>query len=347
MLEIKNIHKSYEGKPLLNVVNFTVQSAETVCLLGSSGSGKSTLLRIIAGLEQAEDGTVLWQGQDITNVPVHLRHFGLMFQDYALFPHRSVIENVAFGLRMAGLSHPEIHTRSLEALEMVNMSSFAGRRVTELSGGEQQRVALARSLAPRPRLLMLDEPLGALDRSLREELLEELRRLLKATGIPAIYVTHDQDEAFAIAGRLLLLHEGRIEQEGSPDAVYRQPVSLWAARFLGLTNLLPGVVRRMEPFVVDTPCGEFRPTGRSTSGLKVGDAITLLIQPASARLDTSQSEVNQISGTVQDCLFFGDGYRLHLNLPGDIRFTFHVNSQLPFNSKIFFTIPAKELIWLK
>ncbi len=347
MLEIRNIHKSYEGKPLLNGVSFSVHSGETVCLLGPSGSGKSTLLRIIAGLDPAEAGSIVWQGQDVTNLPVHQRHFGLMFQDYALFPHRSVVENVAFGLRMAGLPRTDIHTRSLEALEMVNMAAFANRRVTDLSGGEQQRVALARSLAPRPRLLMLDEPLGALDRSLREELLEELRRLLQNTGIPAIYVTHDQDEAFAIAGRLLLLHNGQIEQEGTPDAVYRQPVSLWAARFLGLTNLLPAVVRSVKPFVVETPCGEFRPAGRDASGLTAGENISLLIPPVNAFRDTANSKTNQITGTVKDCLFFGDGYRLHVVVPGEIRFTFHTTTQFPINSQVAFNIPPQEIIWLK
>jgi ABC-type Fe3+/spermidine/putrescine transport system ATPase subunit len=347
VLEIRNIHKSYEGKPLLNGVSFTVHSGETLCLLGPSGSGKSTLLRIIAGLEPTEAGSVLWQGQDVTGLPVHQRHFGLMFQDYALFPHRSVIENVSFGLRMDGLPRSDIHTRSLEALEMVNMTNFANRRVTDLSGGEQQRVALARSLAPRPRLLMLDEPLGALDRSLREELLEELRRLLQNTGIPAIYVTHDQDEAFAIAGRLLLLHDGHIEQEGTPDAVYHQPVSVWAARFLGLTNLIPGVVRSVQPFIVDTACGEFRPAGRDVSGLTAGENISLLIPPAGSRSAAASAKTNQIAGTVQDCLFFGDGYRLYVIVPGNIRLTFHTPGQFLKNSQVSFYIPPQEIIWLK
>ncbi len=193
MLTVENIYKTYEDQPLLKGVSFTVGAHESVCLLGASGSGKSTLLRIIAGLESAESGRILWQSQDLKPVPVHRRQFGLMFQDYALFPHRTVAENVAFGLRMQNLPRPEITNRVAEALDQVNLGSFSGRRVTDLSGGEQQRVALARALAPRPRLLMLDEPLGALDRALREQVMEGLRRLLHATGIPAVYVTHDQD----------------------------------------------------------------------------------------------------------------------------------------------------------
>jgi len=199
MLTLKNIHKSYEGKPLLKGISLEVAQGETVCLLGPSGSGKSTLLRIISGLENAEAGDVFWKGKDFSAVPPHLRNFGLIFQDYALFPHLSVFENVAFGLKMKKLGKEEIRQRVDEALKQVDLLGFESRRVTDLSGGEQQRVALARALAPRPRLLLFDEPLGALDRKLREYLLAELRGILQDTQVPAIYVTHDQEEAFTIA----------------------------------------------------------------------------------------------------------------------------------------------------
>jgi ABC-type Fe3+/spermidine/putrescine transport system ATPase subunit len=241
MLTVKDISKSYEGKPLLVNLSMTVDAGETVCLLGASGSGKSTLLRIIAGLETPETGSVLWDGADLVSIPPHERDFGLVFQDYALFPHLSVAENIAFGLRMRKLAQAEIRERVGEALEMVNLAGFEARRVTDLSGGEQQRVALARSLATRPRLLMLDEPLGALDRSLKEGLLNELRAILQQTGIPAIYVTHDQEEAFAIADRILLLHNGSLVREGTPLEVWRNPGSAWAARFMGIGNLVEGV----------------------------------------------------------------------------------------------------------
>ena len=178
MLTVKNIKMSYEGEHLLRDVSFTVNPEEVVCLLGASGSGKSTLLRIIAGLVDPEDGDVLWDGKSLTGVPTHERRFGLMFQDYALFPHRNVAENIAFGLRMQNQSKQDVQKRVLEALKTIDMPGFANRKVTELSGGEQQRVALARALAPQPRLLMLDEPLGALDRNLREQLSHELRRIL-------------------------------------------------------------------------------------------------------------------------------------------------------------------------
>jgi spermidine/putrescine transport system ATP-binding protein len=184
MLELINIHKSYEGHPLLGGISFSLAAAETVCLLGPSGSGKSTLLRIIAGLEVPEQGQVRWAGADLASIPAYLRGFGLVFQDYALFPHLNVAENVAFGLRMQNLVGTERKLRVDNILKKMNLDRFRDRQVTDLSGGEQQRVALARALAPQPRLLMLDEPLGALDRSLREQLMEELRHILRASGVP-------------------------------------------------------------------------------------------------------------------------------------------------------------------
>src|SRR5512144_505172 len=231
MLEVRDIHKTYEAQPLLEGVSFTVSPAETVCLLGPSGSGKSTLLRIIAGLEAPESGQVIWDGKDLASTPAHLRDFGLVFQDYALFPHLTVAENVAFGLKMRALPRDQIASRVNETLEIVNLQPLASRQVTDLSGGEQQRVALARALAPRPRLLMFDEPLGALDRTLREDLLKELRTILRQTNIPAIYVTHDQEEAFALADRVLILHDGFILREGTPADVWANPETAFVAKF--------------------------------------------------------------------------------------------------------------------
>jgi len=323
MLTVRDIWKSYEGQPLLQGVSFEVRPGETVCLLGPSGSGKSTLLRIIAGLEPAERGQVLWEGEDLANVPVHQRRFGLMFQDYALFPHRSVAENVAFGLRMQGLPREEIARRVEEALARVNLSGFAHRRVTDLSGGEQQRVALARALAPRPRLLMLDEPLGALDRTLREQLSEFLRALLHQSGIPAIYVTHDQEEAFAIADRLILLYQGRVAQTGTPAEVYARPASVWVARFLGLSNLLPGVVRALHPLRLSTDLGEWI-AAASSQPLQPGQRVNLLIRPnAVTSWMAEKNGPNCLTGQVEDMTFRGEGYRLSLRCSPHYVFTFY------------------------
>lgn len=255
MLSLKSIRKQYEGHWLLDNIDLDVVQGEILGLLGASGSGKSTLLRVIAGLETAEAGQILWNGQDITQLEPHKRGFGLMFQDYALFPHRTVAQNIAFGLRMQSLGKPEIDEHVRKALETIRMSSFADRPVTELSGGEQQRVALARALAPDPNLLMLDEPLGALDHALRVELMHELRSVLSTSGKPAIYVTHDREEAFAIADRLAVLHNGFILQTGTPQELYDHPANAWLAGFLALGNLLPARVDPSNPQNITTALG--------------------------------------------------------------------------------------------
>jgi spermidine/putrescine transport system ATP-binding protein len=308
MLAINNIWKTYEDQPFLRGISFAVNANETVCLLAASGSGKSTLLRIIAGLEPPEQGTVCWEGRDLACVPAHLRNFGLVFQDYALFPHLSVFENISFGLKMQNLPQPEIGQRVREAMAQVNLSGFERRRVTELSGGEQQRVALARALVPRPCLLMFDEPLGALDRSLKDDLLDELRRILHESGIPAIYVTHDQSEAFAVADRLLLLHEGQIVQSGPPDEVSEHPVSAWGAHFLGLGNLVEGQVKAAtgKGWLVATEVGEFFVECGHTH--RVGEKVNLLVR----RHHVRQAADGGLRGVVADVVFQPNGFKVTL-----------------------------------
>jgi len=317
MLEVHHIFKTYEGKPLLNHISFQVDTGETICLLGASGSGKSTLLRIIAGLEDADSGSIAFDGQDLTSIPAHLRDFGLVFQDYALFPHLNVSENVAFGLKMRRLPQNEITERIVSSLEMVNLGGFGNRGVTDLSGGEQQRVALARALATRPRLLMFDEPLGALDRTLREDLHKELRSILHQTNIPAIYVTHDQEEAFAIADRVLILHRGEIVRDGTPAEVWADPKSAFVARFLGLGTVFEGEVRgklvlsnvegtKEERWEVESNFGVL--TVRSEHEHKVGEKVHLLARPLSFDEGT-----NIVQGTVADAVFQQDRFKVTLD----------------------------------
>ena len=310
MLEVHHFFKTYEGKPLLNDISFAVDTGETVCLLGASGSGKSTLLRIIAGLEEADSGFVSFDGQDLTSIPAHRRDFGLVFQDYALFPHLNVSENVAFGLKMRRLPHDEIAERVVSSLELVNLSGFEKRQVTDLSGGEQQRVALARALATRPRLLMFDEPLGALDRTLREDLLNELRSILHHTNIPAIYVTHDQEEAFTIADRVLILHDSEIVREGTPVAVWADPRSAFVARFLGLGNVLQGEVKgkgKEGEWEVETGFGGF--TVRCEHKHQMGEKIHLLARPLAA---LAKRGPNIIHGVVADVIFQQERFKVTL-----------------------------------
>jgi ABC-type Fe3+/spermidine/putrescine transport system ATPase subunit len=258
LLEVQNIVQRYGQDIVLRDISFAVERGEIVCLLGPSGCGKSTLLRVIAGLEHNYTGTVRFDGQPIDRVPPHARGFGFMFQDWALFPHRDVQQNIAFGLRMQRLPRPSIERRAMEMMTLVGLPQhYAKRTIFELSGGERQRVALARSLAPQPRLLMLDEPLGALDRTLRDRLTGELRTIIKQVGLTSIYVTHDQAESFVVADRLLVMNQGRIVQAGTPATVYRHPASDFVARFLGFNNLLPG--RHIETcdstLVLETPLG--------------------------------------------------------------------------------------------
>lgn len=297
-LSLIDLHKSYGALRALDGVTFEVGEGEVLAVLGPSGSGKSTLLAVIAGLERPERGEIRWKGESLAGVPPHRRGFGLMFQDYALFPHMNVGQNVAFGLRMSGLPEPAIRERVTEMLALVGLPDFEARQVSTLSGGEQQRVALARSLAPQPRLLMLDEPLASVDRTLRERLTGELRRLLKNLGQTALYVTHDQEEAFALADRVVLLRAGKVEQVGAPQDLYRHPASLFVARFLGLTNLLAGEIRRAG--------------GRSVLHTAIGDLAveaggegrpTVLIRPEAAQLD-GRGEF-RFSGEVLETSFRG------------------------------------------
>lgn len=334
MLTVNDIWKNYEEAPLLRGVSFQVGAGETICLLGPSGSGKTTVLRIVAGLERAERGNVAWNGEDISAIPPHRRNFGLVFQDYALFPHLTVAENVAFGLRMQNLPRAEIRRRTMEALAQVNLMGFERRSVADLSGGEQQRVALARALAPRPRLLMFDEPLGALDRALRAELLNELRRVLRESCIPAIYVTHDQEEAFAIADRVLLLHEGRIVREGAPAEVWNAPGSVWVARFLGAGNIVSGeVVVAGETFQVATAVGSFLVACPRRH--EVGARVDLLIRPEGARVTRN----GVLRSIVRDVLFQQERFRIAL----DNGLYFYVNEPCPVGQEICLEIPARAV----
>ena len=346
-ISLKEIKKKYEGTPLLNGISFDVNSGEVLCLLGRSGSGKSTLLRIIAGIENADSGAVLWDGENMSNTPTHLRHFGLMFQDYALFPHRNVAENVAFGLQMQGVSKEEIEKRVKAALVQVNMNRFAERRVTELSGGEQQRVALARALAPEPRLLMLDEPLAALDRALRQQLQQELREVLQHSGIPAIYVTHDQEEALSLGDRMALLNDGKIEQIGEPEALYRWPRNRWVAQFLGMQNFIDGIVSSVSPLQVQTAAGLLQASTLADATFAVGEKVLLVITPAADFTTPSLNQANGIKGTCSNCLFKGENYLVNITFQSNLHFSYLSNHAVNKGAGVNLWLPVENVVCLK
>ncbi|MGZ4691183.1 MAG: ABC transporter ATP-binding protein [Acidimicrobiia bacterium] len=292
MLELERLRVQYGDTVALDTVDLTVADREVVCVLGPSGSGKSTLLRATAGLERPIVGRVRWDGEDITNVPPHRRQFGLMFQDHALFPHRDVLGNVAFGLRMQRMAGTTVEDGARAALARVGLAGFEHRRVRELSGGEQQRVALARALAPDPRLLMLDEPLGSLDRELRERLAAELRALFISLEVTALFVTHDQDEAFALADRVVIMRAGTIEQVGAPQEVWRRPATEFAARFLGFANIVDATID------ADGVHSAWGVLPRSIASGCSNGAVRLAARPDGLRIDTGGSVRGRVTGAI-------------------------------------------------
>lgn len=314
MLELRHITRSFDDLPAVDDISLEVGRGELVCLLGPSGCGKTTLLHIIAGLDDRFKGQVLFEGENIKDVAIHHRDFGLMFQDFALFPHMTVAENILFGLKMGKMDLSKREERLGDVLRLVGLLGYEARDVTQLSGGEKQRVALARSLAPRPRLLMLDEPLGSLDAVLRKRLVIELREIIKRVGLTSIYVTHDQEEAFAIADRVVIMNTGRIEQIGSPETVYWHPRSAFVAQFLGLENIVP-VQERTSSHVI-TPVGEF---------LCEYDVDHVLIHPAG--LHVSECEENgTIQAIVKERIFNGESYILRVHTEYDVNLRLRVSS---------------------
>ena len=306
--------KRYDAVAALDGVTMTFSDGEFFGLLGPSGSGKTTLLRAIAGFVTLDRGQVLIDGQDVGGVPVHARNIGMMFQNYALFPHMSVAENVAFGLEVRGRPREEVAQSVKEALAMVRLGGLEQRKPKQLSGGQQQRVALARALVTRPKVLLLDEPLGALDKHLRQEMQVELRRIQRQVGITTIFVTHDQEEALTLSDRIAIFDSGRIIQEGAPMTVYERPVTRFAAGFLGEANFLQGRVTAIETsglarIALDLG-GEV--SCRLSSG-QVGQTVLLALRPEKITLATGgQSGVNALRGKVLDVVFSGNSttYRI-------------------------------------
>ena len=319
MLEADGLSKSFGGVAAVRRATLSAERGELVCLLGPSGCGKSTLLRLIAGLEQPDEGSVAFDGEDMDGVPPQRRGFGLMFQELALFPHMDVFGNVAFGLRMRGEPGGAVERRVAELLELVGLREHGRRKVHELSGGERQRVALARALAPAPRLLMLDEPLGALDRALRDALQVQVRAVLKEVGVTSVYVTHDRDEAFAMGDRLAFMNAGAIVRSGTPQDVYGDPRDELVARSLGFKNILTGTVRRTgEVMEVECAVGLVTARARSRAAPAVGDEVSLVIDERAVEVSSGDLPSGQtgLRGRCVERVFRGGEYELRLRVGG-------------------------------
>mgnify|MGYP000542486070 CR=1 FL=1 len=318
-VEIKDLVKTFGETRAVDHITLTIEPGELFFLLGPSGCGKTTLLRCIAGFHQPESGSIHMGDQDVTRLPPHQRDTGMVFQSYALWPHMTVAQNVAFGLEMRKVGKAETAKRVKEALAMVKMTDRADYKPNQLSGGQQQRVALARALVIHPKCLLLDEPLSNLDAKLRLEMRTEIRRICKEAGLTAIYVTHDQKEALSVADRLAVLNGGVIEQCGTPQDVYLKPKTVFAAGFIGETNFMNGTVKKIsgERMIISTPEAEWE----SIHGLaqfKEGDEVTLSLRPETLHLgDASPGQPNVVGGVVHDTVYLGEVAQHQIRIGGD------------------------------
>ena len=330
LLEVVDINKDYDGVFRLDRINLRLDAGNLLCLLGPSGCGKTSLLRIIAGLEKTDSGTVTFDGRDLSRIAPHRRGFGMMFQDFSLFPHKNVFDNIAFALQLKNQSRERIIRRVKEMLHLVGLEGFEKRDVSRLSGGESQRVALARSLASQPQLLMLDEPLGSLDRVLRERLMVDLYRIIKQVGVTTIYVTHDHAEAFTMADEVAVMNEGTVVQTDRPEALYRQSANEFVARFLGFNNLVKGVVA--DSGGIESAFGMLYPQNISAPH---GTRVTVLMRPEGARIiDADHAAVSGetvIKGTISQRTFKGGHFNLSVQTdPGmELSFDFTLDALPP------------------
>ncbi len=316
-VDVEGLTVRYGPATALDRLDLHIAAGEMFVLLGGSGSGKTTLLRALGGFIQPSAGRIVLGGQDITALPPHRRPVNTTFQSYALFPHMNVADNVGFGLRRQGVPRAEIATRVAALLDLVRLGDFAGRRPDALSGGQRQRVALARALAPRPRLLLLDEPMSALDRGLREQTRQELLRVQRETGTTFVLVTHDQDEALAMATRIGLLHAGRLAQVGTPADIYERPASRYVAAFMGAANILPARVVQAGPAAVLDLDGIGPAQAAGPAPCAVGSVVHVALRPERLRIAAGAATgMNSAAGVVSDSAYRGGAVDHQVRLAG-------------------------------
>ena len=309
LIELKNICKAFDGEQILSNVNLYINDHEFITFLGPSGCGKTTTLRIIGGFEDPDEGEVCFDGKVINDVPAHKRNVNTVFQRYALFPHLNVYDNIAFGLRIKKVKEQEISERVAEMLELVNLRGFEKRNVSLLSGGQQQRVAIARALINQPEVLLLDEPLAALDLKLRKDMQVELKNIQAKTGITFIYVTHDQEEALSMSDTVVVMADGKIQQIGTPIDIYNEPVNAFVADFIGESNILDGVM--LKDYSVKFASHTFECLDK---GFSQNEAVDVVVRPED--VDVVPVEKGMLSGLVTSVTFKGVHYEIIVDIDG-------------------------------
>jgi putative spermidine/putrescine transport system ATP-binding protein len=315
-LEISQLNKVFSQHTAVHDFSLAAEQGEFITFLGPSGCGKTTILRMLAGFETPTHGSIRFDGEDVTQLPTNRRKLGMVFQSYALFPNMTVADNIGFGLKVAKMAPEQIHARVEEMLALIKLTSLRERYPWQLSGGQQQRVALARALANKPKLLLLDEPLSALDAKIRVSLREEIRALQRELGITSIFVTHDQEEALSISDRIVVLNEGRVEQIGTPSEVYNFPSTRFVASFVGTLNLLSGTVIDVAGGSIDV-AGQNLTTSNAMLGCVAGQKRTLAIRPEAIVLEVPQAGRNSLSGVVDEVNFLGAIVRIRVRVQSE------------------------------
>lgn len=303
IMEFRHVGKQYDDNVVLRDINFKIEAGKFYTLLGPSESGKTTILRLIAGFDQPTSGEIYFAGQKINDVPANRRQVNTVFQDYALFPHMNVAENVAFGLQIKGVKKSEIKRRVDEALQLVQLAGYGAREITAMSGGQRQRVAIARAIVNEPQVLLLDEALSALDHKLRVQMQTELRQLQRKLGITFIFVTHDQEEALAMSDQIMIINDGKIQQSGTPVDIYDEPLNHFVADFIGESNIVPGIMKK--DYLVAINGQDFKCVD---AGMRPNERVEVVIRPED--LDITTVEQGQLVGTVDTQLFRGVDYQI-------------------------------------
>ncbi len=339
IIRLENITVSFDGEQVLKNLNLSIRDGEFVTLLGPSGCGKTTTLRIIGGFVKPDAGDVFFNGKKINNLPPHKREVNTIFQKYALFPHLNVYDNVAFGMRVHKKSEKQVEKTVREMLAMVNLSGFANRNVNSLSGGQQQRVAIARALANDPKILLLDEPLGALDLKLRKDMQVELKKIQKATGITFIFVTHDQEEALSMSDTVVVMDNGEIQQIGTPEDIYNEPANAFVADFIGESNILDGVM--LEDYLCSFAGKKFRCVD---AGFQKNENVDVVIRPED--IDVVEADSTHLTGTVTNVTFKGVHFEIIVDVE-DFKWMIQSTDYQPVGAKIGLRIQPEDIHIMK